>query len=772
MPRPPGLSAALAALLTLALPFAAHAQSAGDFRSAASGDWSAPATWQTFDGVAWQAAVAVPTAVTAGTVVVRAPHALTLGIAANTDQTTLEFGASLEVLAGGSLVVADGAGNDLEVFGSLGNAGSVTRAGAATLTFEDAARYSHRHASVPGAIPPAAWDPGSLCEIVGYTTNTTPPSNLGQAFGTFSWNCPAQTGAINLGGALATVNGDLRVLSTGTGSLRLAANGAFTTNVAGDFVQDAGTFALTSATGDIVLQVNGDLLQSGGVLDLQLAGAGGQSELRVRGDVGLGGTLRRSGSATPRLVLNGPGDTQTLASALPLGAGVWLDVASGATVRLTTNLLMASFTTTTVAGSLDGGGGVLTVHTLTVANGGVVRLGLGGLAQSGSGTLNVQTGGRLEALGRDIHMVSSVSAAVNVAGTLLMQGGDLSFAGGANPVSVSLGGVLDLGGGVVTMGSGAMNVFAGGTLRCGTGVVDAVGAASFTLNAGATLATANPGGLSIVGASGSVQTPLRAYSTGARYVYDGATVQITGTGLPSVVRSLRVASGDSVIALTSVTADSGIVVAAGALVFDGTTLTSRTPFRVNSGGALVNNSAGTLVLGAGLTNDGTVSLNGSGPGCGDFDALRVRAPVAGVSQPWDGSGTFDLFDLDVQDQSCAPGLVIVRDGTDAGGNTGWTFGGCTAGAPTAPAAAIALSAPAPNPARGSARVRLTLPREARVTLELLDVTGRRVRTLIRGVLDAGAHDRTLDLHGLAPGVYRVRLRESGASQVRPLVLTR
>lgn len=772
MPRTPGLSAALAVLVTLALPLAARAQTAGDFRSVASGDWSAPATWERFDGVAWLPAGSAPSAGGAGAVVVRAPHDLTLAIAANTDQTTIEGGASLEVLAGGSLVVGDGVGSDLEVFGTLGNAGSITQPTGGTISFEDGARYAHRHAGVAGTIPTALWDPGSLCEMAGYTSNTTPPSNLGQAFGTFAWNCPAQTGAINLGGALTTINGHLRVLSTGTGSLRLAGNGSFTTNVAGDFVQDAGTFVLTSATGNIVLQVNGDLLQSLGTLDLQLAGAGGQAELRVRGRVALGGTLKRSGSATPKLVLNGPGITQTLGSTGPFGAGVWLEVAPGATVRMGTNILMAPFTTTTVAGALDGGIGTLSVHTLTVANGGTLRLGAGGLTQSGTGTVNVQTGGRLEALGRPINMAASLSAAMNVAGTLLLQGGTMSFAGGANPVNVSNGGVLDLGSGVITLGSGAMNVFAGGTLRCGTGVVDAVGAASFFLNAGGTLATANPAGLSIVGASGSVQTPVRSFSTGARYVFDGATVQITGTGLPATVRSLRVASGDSVIALTGVTADSGVVVASGALVTDGITLTSRTPLRVDAGGALVNNSAGTLVLGAGLVNDGTVSLNGSGPGCGDFDAMRVRSETAGIPQPWSGAGSFELFDVDVQDQSCAPGLVTVRDGTDAGGNSGWTFSGCTADAPVLAGATLALSAPAPNPARGTTRVRLTLPREGRVSLELLDVTGRRVRTHDRGTLDAGTHDVTLDLRGLAPGVYRVRMTHGGIAQARALVVTR
>ncbi|HCE58418.1 MAG TPA: hypothetical protein DER09_11445 [Prolixibacteraceae bacterium] len=57
-------------------------------------------------------------------------------------------------------------------------------------------------------------------------------------------------------------------------------------------------------------------------------------------------------------------------------------------------------------------------------------------------------------------------------------------------------------------------------------------ASHFTLNSGAELITANTAGISLSGATGSVQvTSTRTYNTGANYTYNGSTAQVTGNGL-------------------------------------------------------------------------------------------------------------------------------------------------------------------------------------------------------------------------------------------------
>jgi photosystem II stability/assembly factor-like uncharacterized protein len=94
--------------------------------------------------------------------------------------------------------------------------------------------------------------------------------------------------------------------------------------------------------------------------------------------------------------------------------------------------------------------------------------------------------------------------------------------------------------------------------------------------------------------------------------------------------------------------------------------------------------------------------------------------------------------------------------------------------PPAPARHLALSAPAPNPSRGAARLRLALPEAAGVDAAVFDAAGRRVRTLWSGRAPAGelalAWDG-LDANGRpsGAGVYFVRASAAGSAATRRLV---
>jgi len=90
---------------------------------------------------------------------------------------------------------------------------------------------------------------------------------------------------------------------------------------------------------------------------------------------------------------------------------------------------------------------------------------------------------------------------------------------------------------------------------------------------------------------------------------------------------------------------------------------------------------------------------------------------------------------------------------------------------------IELAAGVPNPARVSSRVRLALPSAQDVSLDVLDVSGRRIRTLVAGRLDAGVH--TLgwglrDANGgrVAPGVYVYALKAGEERLARRFVVVR
>ena len=88
------------------------------------------------------------------------------------------------------------------------------------------------------------------------------------------------------------------------------------------------------------------------------------------------------------------------------------------------------------------------------------------------------------------------------------------------------------------------------------------------------------------------------------------------------------------------------------------------------------------------------------------------------------------------------------------------------------ARALALGAPRPNPARGAVSFTLELPRAGDALVEVLDVGGRRVRTLHSGAAPAGpmalAWDGTGERGRAAPsGLYFIRALSGGASaQVR------
>jgi hypothetical protein len=101
------------------------------------------------------------------------------------------------------------------------------------------------------------------------------------------------------------------------------------------------------------------------------------------------------------------------------------------------------------------------------------------------------------------------------------------------------------------------------------------------------------------------------------------------------------------------------------------------------------------------------------------------------------------------------------------------FGAVVADEDGPDAAGFALSPPAPNPARTSARLTLALGRAQDVTVEVFDVRGRRVAQLHDGPLGTGARRFTFDATALPAGVYLVRARGAAAvASQRVVVLGR
>ena len=81
-------------------------------------------------------------------------------------------------------------------------------------------------------------------------------------------------------------------------------------------------------------------------------------------------------------------------------------------------------------------------------------------------------------------------------------------------------------------------------------------------------------------------------------------------------------------------------------------------------------------------------------------------------------------------------------------------------------------APSRNPLQGTGRLEFTLPADGPVTLELIDVTGRRAAMLLDGVQPAGHGAAFVDAASYRPGVYFARLSTRQGTRTAKLVLTR
>jgi len=82
---------------------------------------------------------------------------------------------------------------------------------------------------------------------------------------------------------------------------------------------------------------------------------------------------------------------------------------------------------------------------------------------------------------------------------------------------------------------------------------------------------------------------------------------------------------------------------------------------------------------------------------------------------------------------------------------------------------FALAQNYPNPAPGETTVSFSLPEKGYVELEVFDITGRKVDTLVAGELAEGEHEIAYS-PALAPGVYLYRLTAGENSAVRKMVV--
>ncbi len=135
-------------------------------------------------------------------------------------------------------------------------------------------------------------------------------------------------------------------------------------------------------------------------------------------------------------------------------------------------------------------------------------------------------------------------------------------------------------------------------------------------------------------------------------------------------------------------------------------------------------------------------------------------------------GTAGQPDAGRSDSFASGGDLEIRGGFWSGGP-----GAATGVGDTPVVDRTQLKAPYPNPFNPRTEIRFDLAEEAPVRIEVLDVRGRRVRTLVDGMRPAGSHQvvwrgRGDDGRGVASGVYFVRLIADGRAQTHKMTLVK
>jgi len=120
----------------------------------------------------------------------------------------------------------------------------------------------------------------------------------------------------------------------------------------------------------------------------------------------------------------------------------------------------------------------------------------------------------------------------------------------------------------------------------------------------------------------------------------------------------------------------------------------------------------------------------------------------------------------------APPVVASHAGGSARFVLHVTPGVATTTGPGAMPTVFALAPPAPNPATGAALLRYDVPAAADVAIEVFDLLGRRVSTLVDAHVVAGRHTAHLDAGALAAGVYVVRMRSGDFVAARRVTVVR
>ncbi len=243
------------------IPVASWGQASGDYRSAASGNWIANATWEKYDGLSWIAATAIPTN-TDGVITIRNGHTVTISaVGLSYDQVTVDSGGQVTVASTITSTLADGTGTDLTINGTWLNQGGIWTT---TGTWVVGSGGTYIHNTTSGIATPlgrATLDANSTFIYRGSSTLTPAISLSGRTYGNLSFESTSGSWTESGTGASALIiNGNLSVGSNVTFNCNITGTPGHA--VKGNFsVASGATLTFTPASAGTV-SLNGSALQS------------------------------------------------------------------------------------------------------------------------------------------------------------------------------------------------------------------------------------------------------------------------------------------------------------------------------------------------------------------------------------------------------------------------------------------------------------------------------------------------------------------------------
>jgi hypothetical protein len=251
----------------------------------------------------------------------------------------------------GTLTIGAGVTLKIEGGATITASNAITISG--TFQIDNGGTYIHNNATTV-AIFNGTCVFGATSQFTVTSTNSTfIGTGKSISFGHLTIN--TTSGDITCSGSLASVQGNLTIQSTGSGSFRLGSTQTYTTNIAGNLSMIAGTLSFnTSSGGAPTVSVGGTMTLSGGTLNV--CGASGTSVFGITGDVTLnGGNFNGSSNS-------GGISTTTIGGNLIVSAGTFgmnSSTASNTILNLTGNVTISG---TGVLGNSTGGGGGYTMN--------------------------------------------------------------------------------------------------------------------------------------------------------------------------------------------------------------------------------------------------------------------------------------------------------------------------------------------------------------------------------------------------------------------------